>query len=220
MRLRARENPFRTQRILQIQYRLSGISWADLLDRCRLLNYQASVIGPHGSGKTTLLEELSRQIAEAGYTVHQIRLDTHLRETPREERRRIYQQFGKKDIIVLDGAEQMTEYAWLLFRWKSRNCGGLLISCHVAGRLPVIWQCRTSVELLADIAAQLLEVDRQTVLKDAERLFAKHRGNLREALREWYDWAASPNSGATTQRVEPDGDARLWSPTKALPALK
>jgi hypothetical protein len=183
-----------------------------------MLKYRGSVIGPHGSGKTTLLEELSRRIAEAGYTVHQIRMDAQLREIPPEERRRIYQHLGEKDIIVLDGAEQMSTYAWLLFRWKSRKCGGLIISTHVAGRLPIVWQCRTSVELLADIAAQLLGVERHRVLKDAELLFARHRGNLREALREWYDWAACPNWGIAAQTIETNVPAALWSRTTVLAA--
>jgi hypothetical protein len=44
--------------------------------------------------------------------------------------------------------------------------------------------------LLAGIAAVLLEVGSETLHERVNVLFRKHHGNLRDALREWYDLAS------------------------------
>jgi hypothetical protein len=84
----------------------------------------------------------------------------------------------------------MDPFAWHRFRRRSRAAGGLLITTHQPGRLPTLWQCRTSAALLAAIAAELLGVENEMIRDLAETLFQKQRGNLRDALRKWYDLLA------------------------------
>ncbi|HWI59580.1 MAG TPA: hypothetical protein VNZ22_20295 [Bacillota bacterium] len=188
--MRARDNPFRTERILQVRYRLEGITWTELLARCEALGYRAALIGPHGSGKTTLLEDLEPRLRERGFGTHFLRLDAEHRSFPPGAIEALRAQLTTRDILLFDGAEQMHPLAWRWFRWQTRQAAGLIITTHQAGRLPTLWACRTSSELLATVAAQLLAVESATLRDQAEALFARHRGNLRDALREWYDLLA------------------------------
>jgi hypothetical protein len=185
--LRARDNPFRSERVLQVRYRLAGITWTELLGRCAALNYRAALIGPHGSGKTTLLEDLEPRLREQGFGPRFIRLDE---ETPRFAPgaiRRLFAGMAATDILLFDGAEQLSLPAWCWFNWQARRYGGLIITTHRAGRLPTLFECKTSPQLLTEIAAVLLESPCELLQETAGALFRKHRGNLREALREWYD---------------------------------
>ena len=188
--VRASDNPFRTGQVLQVRYRLRGVTWAQLLARCAARRHRGAIIGPHGGGKTTLLEDLELRLLQQGFDTRFIRLDQEHRAFEAGFLDRLCAHLTPKDILLLDGAEQMGPLAWRWFRWRTRHAGGLLITAHQAGRLPTLWECRTSPCLLAGIAAELLGVASDTTRERAGALFRKHRGNLREALREWYDLIA------------------------------
>jgi hypothetical protein len=185
--MRARDNPFRTECLLQIRYRLEGITWAELLSRCERLDYRAALVGAHGSGKTTLLENLEPGLMDRGFRTRFIRLDEEHRRFDSGFLKELFAELTERDILLFDGAEQMDPFAWQRFRRRSRTAGGLIITTHQPGRLPTLWECRTSADLLAAIAAELLGVEKDAVRDRAKELFREHRGNLREALREWYD---------------------------------
>jgi len=191
--MRARDNPFRTERILQVRYRLSEAGWNELLSRFEAARYRGALVGPRGSGKTTLLEDLEHRLRARGFGTRLLRLNE---EEPALDLRflaRLCQALTARDILLLDGAEQMNWFAWRSFLWRTRSAAGLLITTHQHGRLPTVWECRTSCELLVGIAADLLGTRSMGLRRQAEALFTRHRGNLRDALREWYDlFAAAP----------------------------
>lgn len=188
--MRARDNPLRTERILKMRYRPQGITWSELLDRCEALRYRAALVGPFGSGKTTLLEDLEQRFSERGFGTRQIRLDVEHPEFRPGFMRSLTAELTPRDILLFDGAEQMSPLKWLWFKWRTRSAGGVLITVHQSGRLPTLWECHTSPALLAEIAADLLDESPGRLLQTAELLFRKHGGNLREALREWYELLA------------------------------
>jgi hypothetical protein len=192
--MRARDNPFRTERILSVRYRLQGITWPEFLRRCETLQYRAALIGPRGSGKTTLLEDLESKFRERGFSTRSLRLDRdHSRFEP-EFLRQLRAGLSTAEILLFDGAEQMNPLAWRWFKWRTRKAAGLIITMHRAGRLPTLWECRTSAPLLADITGELLSTQSLAFQPNANNLFQKHRGNLRDALRECYDLLAHANS--------------------------
>lgn len=188
--MRACDNPFRTERVLDVRYRLSGATWAELLGRCDRLRNRGAIIGPHGSGKTTLLESLEPRLRERGFRTHFIRLDAEHRALDARFASVLFADLTADDIVLFDGAEQMNPLAWRRFRWRVRHAAGLIVTTHQSGRLPTIWECRTSPQLLAGIAAELLQGSSASICRQAEILFTKCHGNLRDALREWYDLAA------------------------------
>lgn len=186
---RARDNPFAVERVLAIRYEPQGCSWDELLARLESLGYRCAIVGPKGFGKTTLMEDLAAPLAERGFRVHSWRLNT---EHPklRPETSLQLASFDQHDIVLLDGAEQLGRLAWWNFRRRTRRCGGLIVTTHRAGLLPTAIECATSPELLHRIAAQLLATEPDWLAAACRQLFVEHRGNLRDTLRELYDWHA------------------------------
>jgi hypothetical protein len=192
--VRARDNPFRTDRVLDVRYRLASGSWGDLLSRFDALGRRAAIVGPQGSGKTTLLEDLAPRFRAKGYIVRDLRLDT---ETPRfdpDVLERFFASLTPRDVLLFDGAEQLGAFAWNRFERRTRAAAGLLVTLHLPGRLPTLLETSTSPALLAGLVEQILgplPPDVQAILPD---LYRRHEGNLRDALRELYDRYAAVNA--------------------------
>lgn len=219
--VKARDNPFRVARVLSaIRYeipesrevpeihelpagngdeaRVAGA--VSLLPRLEALRYRAAIVGPHGSGKTTLLEDLEGVLARRGFRIAHVRLCTDDPRLPREwlSTARL---LDAGDIVCLDGAEQLGPIAWLRFRWRARRAGGLIVTTHRHGRLATLIECTTSVSLLHRIIERLAP-DALVTAPPAAELFTRHRGNLRDALRELYDvYSAASESRQSTRHV-------------------
>lgn len=185
--MRARNNPFRSERLLAVRYRLQGITWNELLARCERLRYRAALVGPYGSGKTTLLEDLEPRLRAQGFEPRLIRLNSEGRVFTPDVFSRLAARTDQKAILLVDGTEQLGPLAWYRFKWVTRKAGGLIITRHTPGRLPTLHECLTSVDLLERIIGELLGASSPNLRGQAEQLFHKHRGNLREALRDCYD---------------------------------
>jgi hypothetical protein len=180
--VKARDNPFATDRVLRIRYRPQGWTWEQLLARLAQLDYRGAIVGPEGRGKTTLLEDLGERLRGLGFNVPYLRLT---RERPRFERgflRDFFASVSPRDVLLFDGAEQMGRFAWRSFVRRARRARGLIITSHRTGLLPTLVECETNVPLLRDIVQDL-----HPGQAGVEILFARHDGNVREALRELYD---------------------------------
>jgi hypothetical protein len=211
--VKARDNPFRVARVLSaIRYEFPACDddhardrdAVSLLPRLEALGYRAAIVGPHGSGKTTLLEDLEDVLARRGFRIAHVRLDTDDPRLPREWRSSA-RLLDAGDIVCLDGAEQLGPIAWLRFRWQARRAGGLIVTTHRHGRLATLIECTTSVGLLHRIIQRLAPhgPDALDTAPPAAELFARHRGNLRDALRELYDVYAA--TGESEQSHPPRG---------------
>ena len=197
MPMRARDNPFSTDRVLRVRHRLRGESWDSLLSRLAALNHRAAIVGPEGAGKTTLLEDLEPHLARKGFEIVPLRLTREQPAFAPDAIRRLRQQLGPRHLILFDGAEQLGRWSWWRFQRVARRAGGLVITSHRSGLLPTLIHCRTDAGLLAEIVAHLLDEPVERHRDAARRLFQKHRGNLRDALRELYDdWAEQPTDRA------------------------
>jgi hypothetical protein len=181
--LRARDNPFASDRVESLRYRLpEGLTWDRLLERLAALRFRAALVGPHGRGKTTLLEELAPRLTARGFRVRTVTLRQD--ESGIDWRR--LQGLGADDVLFLDGAELLGRFAWLRVRLRCRRAGGLIVTSHRPGLLPTLLECGTTPELLAELVRELTGEE----LEVAE-LFARHEGNVRMALWEMYDRASS-----------------------------
>jgi hypothetical protein len=197
--MHARDNPFSTARLQHVRYRFQECAWTDFLEQLKRNQYRGAIVGPEGSGKTTLLEDLEPKLRDLGFTPVRLRLT---REAPRFSpvmQQMIDSRVSDRHILLFDGSEQMGWLTWKRFVWGLREIGGLIITRHRAGRLPVVHRCHTSPELLGQIARELLEGGADLSEKQVRDLFRKHRGNLRDALRDLYDRFAL---GRMTLRVE------------------
>lgn len=205
--MRARDNPFATERVLQLRYQFPGDqaeAWRTLMDRLDGLQYRAALVGWHGSGKTTLLEDLGVRLREQGFRTHGIFLNAQDRSYPAHVAR-LGESFGDRDIILFDGCEQLGLLDWWRFRWQTRRARGLIVTMHRAGRLPVLWHCSTNPDLLRELVGCLLDTASIADMALIQRLYSSHAGNLREALRELYDMAArsGPLEFSTPVNVDP-----------------
>ncbi len=201
--LRARDNPFAVERVLRLRYQFCNNDWSSLLQRLQSLNYLATIVGPKGSGKTTLLEDLAERLKARGFRVHRLFLNEQSRAYPTHFVQNLRDSLGEHDIILFDGCEQLSLPAWWRFRWETRRAGGMIITKHRAGRLPTLIECRTTRELFIELVGRLHEPT--TLAPDTlDRLFQKHHGNLRDAIRELYDLAAH-EPGCSRTRESSDG---------------
>jgi hypothetical protein len=185
--MRARDNPFAATRVLSIRYEFPQGQAGTLLARLERLRYRAAIVGPHGTGKTTLLEDLEKPLARLGFRVTRLRLDAGHRRFPRRRLSQWAATLDARDLVCLDGAEQLDGVRWMMFRWRTRRAGGLLITSHRPGLLPTLIECTTSPELLDGIMSRLAPKTGGVRTPTPEDLFARHHGNLRDALRELYD---------------------------------
>jgi len=183
--MKARDNPFSTDRVLRVRYRLTDMTWPQLLSRLESFDYRAAIVGPNGSGKTTLLEDLEPFLVGKGFRPRRVRLDEEHSTLDRAAPRELTAVLTSRDVIFFDGAEQLGWFAWHRFRAETRRAGGLIITLHRPARLPTLVECRTSAALLAGIVSQLLPGPPEVL--PLPELYQRHGGNLRGALRELYD---------------------------------
>lgn len=190
--MKARDNPFSTARVLALRYLLQPADWDELLKRLADLRFRAALVGHCGSGKTTLLENLEVRLAAKGFRVHWLRLNQHNRSLPAEFTNEVLPNLKSHDMVLLDGAEQLSWWKWMRFKRQTRRAGGLIITTHRPGRLPTLRTCATDLNLLSWILQTLIGPDADKWEREATRLFHHHRGNIRSVLRALYDrWAAT-----------------------------
>jgi energy-coupling factor transporter ATP-binding protein EcfA2 len=181
--LRARDNPFAVHRVLAERYRLDEDGWTRLDARLAALDNRGAIVGPHGSGKTTLLEDLAERLERRGERVVMLRFTS----TERQSRANdgvILSEAKDLQFVLVDGAEQLSRFDWLRLRFSARSARGLVITSHRDGMLPLLQRCHTSPALLAELVHSL---GQSMSSVESAALHARHRGNLREAIRELYD---------------------------------
>jgi hypothetical protein len=182
--MKARENPFRVERVLTIRYQPQDWRFDDLMTRLGQLNYRGAIVGPEGSGKTTLLEDLAAHLARQNLHAKYLRLDRDQRTFDPVMLDQFFAQLSDRDVVCFDGCEQLSDRAWREFLKRSEHAGGLIITTHEPGRLPTLVTCSTTPELLREIVDRLIGSDHAI---DVKSLHRKHQGNIRDALRELYD---------------------------------
>lgn len=192
----AADNPFRVQRIHALSYRAPDFDRDALLTRLEALDYRAAVVGPHGHGKSTLLNELAEALAARGWTCHRLFSNTEKCGVPPDFYAGIVPSLGRHDIVLHDGADLLNLAQWTRFSRAVRKAGGLVITSHRKGRLPTLFECRTSEPLMLELLAELAPGDADQLAPHAKVLLEEHRGDLREVFLALYDLYASSDQVA------------------------
>jgi hypothetical protein len=180
----ARDNPFSTDRVLRERYRLSEREWARLQEKLTYHCGRGALVGPKGSGKTTLLEDLRIRLNRLGRRITLIRLSAEAPALPHVFDDAFFAKLDQNDAVLLDGAERLSWLKWFWFRWQTRRVGLVIVTTHRTGRLPLLHRCSTTPMLLRALVRSLGE---DLPPAEAASLHRRHRGNIREALRELYD---------------------------------
>jgi hypothetical protein len=199
--LRARDNPFRADRIDGLAFRDPDVTADGLLADWRCTGRRGALVGPHGTGKTTLLAELIDRLQALGQPVVAVRLSAD--ETADDVRDRIVCaiEAARPDrILCIDGFDLLP---WGLRRRIARADAGLcgvLVTSHRACALPTLHRTRTSPALLEEIVGELTGRRDPSRKPRLERLYADHAGNLRDALFALYAEAAAEPAGPAPSR--------------------
>jgi ABC-type transport system involved in cytochrome bd biosynthesis fused ATPase/permease subunit len=121
----ARANPFRAQCVDALKFQPQNAAWQEIMARLETLNFRAAIIGKHGRGKTTLLENLAPLLHARGRSTYRLQLNSSKRIFSACQWREI-SALGPRDVILLDGAEQLARWRWKVFQSKTRRAGGLM----------------------------------------------------------------------------------------------
>lgn len=156
---------------------------AVLAERVRATPLHA-LVGPHGSGKSNLLAALVAELEPQG-PVHSVRVRS-ARHVPGVVRSIL--RLGAGAVVCIDGWERLGFAGrWVIrgaARWRRAS---LLVTAHRAGGLPVLVACVPTAALLERIVAALPSHGGRIGPQDLAVAFARHAGNLREALLDLYD---------------------------------
>ena len=204
--MRARDNPFRADRVLSIRYRfLDAVDWEELLGKFSELNRRAAVVGPKGSGKTTLQEDLAVRLEGQGSTIRWLRFNRENRNQARRQIDAVLAEAQPEDLLFVDGAEQLGPLRWRRLLRRTTRFAGLVVTVHTPGRQPTLIDCRTTPELLHGIVESLTSSADCPSRRMLDALFERHQGNLRLCLRELYDLWPSRRLEACSPLVGGDG---------------
>jgi hypothetical protein len=189
VRVLPRDNPFCAEAIESLEFRLpGGLTWDVLMAKLANVKWIGSIVGPHGSGKTTLLEELAPRLEARGLRPQLFRLSAESVQSDKDGLLAAVRELRAPDVLLLDGAEQLSTRQWLPLRVAVDSLAGCIVTLHRTGRLPILVQTETTPALLADLIHDLTG----TSLPPGETaaIHVRHRGNLRDCFRELYDrWA-------------------------------
>ncbi len=188
-RVRPADNPFRSARLDGLGYEpLDGPGAEELVERFRRAGSLGALVGPHGVGKTTLLEAMARVFVGEGADVRWIRLNEERRTPQWHAWRQATRGLKTRSVLVVDGAEQLPRAWWWRVRAAASSAGGLLVTMHEPGLLPMLHELLPRRAVLTPILEQLLvSSERVRCEAHAGALFAAHDGNVRDVLRALYD---------------------------------
>ena len=187
--MNARENPFASTHLERLAFRFpAGLSWDGLLARLAAQQWCASIVGGNGSGKTVLLEQLVPHLEARGFEPVFIRLNAESSMKDKDRLPEKLRAIKAPSFILLDGAEQLSTRHWLPVRSAAVHAAGFIVTVHRSSRLPVVLELETTHKLLDQLVVDL--TGGKLHEGEAEVIFHRHRGNLRDCLRELYDrWA-------------------------------
>lgn len=188
--MRACDNPFSTDRVLEVRYQPQGKSWDELLQRLATLKYRAEITGAEGSGKTTMLEDLEVKLRDLGHSPVLIRLRQDDGSATFPSLRHLLGLLNRRNMLLFDGAEQLSFFLWRYLKIRSKAFAGLVITAHTQGRLASLIHSETSTDILEGILEELLGEGIGELKIPLESLYHSHQGNLRDALRCCYDYFA------------------------------
>src|SRR5688572_8190531 len=98
----AHENPFRTERVLRIRYRLAESELQSLLRQWESYGKRGAIVGPEGSGKTTLLEDLEIRLQAMGRRTQWLQFRRSERAGHMLQVNSLRSPLSERDVVLID----------------------------------------------------------------------------------------------------------------------
>ncbi len=141
-----------------------------------------AIVGPHGTGKSTLLAAIASELDSAGSPLVLRRRRDSIAALQAILRAR------RGTTLLLDGWERVGPLAGRLVRLAARLRGcRLVVTSHRPAGMPTAVETVGTLPLLTAIVARLPANAGLITPADLADAFARHRGNLRDALADLYD---------------------------------
>lgn len=196
--LPARLNPFAMHWIEQIPYCFAAGDWSEHQERLRRMDWRGAIVGPHGTGKTTLLLELHQRFCAAiaaglergpddlpvacqlltpgrGAFADPASLVERIRSAPTHT------------LWLVDGWERLGWWQRRTLQQACRRAAGLVVTAHRPSGMPVWIRTEPRPEILSHVLEHLSPVGPPDLQHRATVAWARHRGNMRETLRDLYN---------------------------------
>lgn len=191
------DNPFRSGCVDALGYLPIGRSLSEIETLFRDAGYRGVLFGPHGHGKSTLMHHLARVGLPEGAAPHRVIQVADDLSNLHELKAGMKNRDG---VLMVDGFD-LLPWWW---RWRVSRRRRVLVTTHRDLVLsPMIsWMnpqkmsprfcCETTPALLGELIARLSPSVRGVMDEGAiAALYARHHGNVRDALRELYDRVAA-----------------------------
>lgn len=186
--MKARENPFRSDALAKLRYRLPEDALERLADRVQHGTCFSEITGPEGTGKTTLMEDLRARLQSRGCPTVWLRLT---RDSSPGERRTAVRNLKRMDpeiIALFDGGEVLGRLNWIRLRhFLRRQSIRGVATLHRTRGLPLLHQTTQNLEVAESLVEELVGPEAFRPLRPTVReTFTAHQGNLREVFRACY----------------------------------
>ncbi len=177
--MRPADNPFRTERIDRLPYRLTGATLDHLAGRFAALGGRAAIAGDHGAGKSRLLATLADHLEARGRPSLRIRCGRDPLPSAEELAGRL---------LVADELDELGRLRRRLLLARACRAGGVLAAVHRVPRdLPLLHRCTVDASLVAELVRDLTGAPPPP---DLAPLLRDHAGNVRALFRHLYDRTA------------------------------
>ena len=186
----ARDNPFRTSRLLALPVHWGDTAPETLLARWHAADRRGALVGTHGTGKSTRMRALAARLAAEGWTVVWVQWHDDGTTTPADWRATV-RAAGPRAVLCLDGSENLGPLGAYRLRRYTRRAGGVLATRHRRSLLlPTLATYKPDPALFATHAGLLDPDARET----AAAIFVATGRNAHEAFRHLYLAASSASS--------------------------
>jgi hypothetical protein len=184
--MKARDNPFRTERLESLSYRFLDGGWDQLWARLETLGGRGAIVGPRGSGKTTLLHEMAHQLALRSRHARLVHAPGGGSSIAPSQFWVELDRLQPEDALLIDGGERLSFLDWRRVKRLARDASTVVVTRHSAGALPTLHRTRTDPALLETLASELLGRS----MHGLQPLHDRCQGDVRQALLTLYDqWA-------------------------------
>lgn len=192
--MKARRNPFRSDRVEAFRYRLTEQQWEVLRRRFEDLGRRAAIVGPHGTGKTVLTEDFRARLEADGVPTTILRFHDRFSRRDRLVLRDRLSALPPRTVIILDGGELLPRRIWRRLSASLDSGNGILTTLHHPRQLPVLFETRPQLEIARELIRSMLgrPLHPEECASVDER-FTRAGGNIRDVVRSFYlEYAGLP----------------------------
>jgi len=186
--MRARENPFRSEKVADFRYQIEADTLADWREQITSVpSIRWAIMGPEGTGKSILLEDLAQMLP----TVEWVRIKED--DSVRRKVKMAIRLFRPSHIpLFFDGAETLPRFIWSArYFFRSKIVATLH---HPRKSFTVHYTTKFEPKVVISLVETLLQS--KISQNEAERILQigrRNNGNVREILRQLYLETSSEN---------------------------